>query len=61
MRMSETPPVFLTYMQASVRIGVNKRTLRRMVDEGKFIRPVRLRERPMFRADEVEKWIREKV
>lgn len=52
---------FLSYAQTSHRIGVNKRTLRRMVDERLFIQPIRLRGKPMFKSEEVERWIKEKV
>lgn len=50
-------PVFMTMLQVRTRLGISEMTLRRMIEEGRFPRPVRLsRQRVAWRIADVELW-----
>jgi prophage regulatory protein len=52
-----TAPVFLNMRQARARTGLGEMTLRRMVEQGRFPRPVRLtQQRVAWRTADVEAW-----
>jgi len=55
----QTPPplVAYTFAEVAAMLGVNVRTIRRMVQRGTFLKPVRVGSIPKFMADEVRAYI----
>jgi prophage regulatory protein len=53
----DTAPVFLNMRQVRARTGLGEMTLRRLIEKGRFPRPVRLtRQRVAWRVADVEAW-----
>ena len=57
------PPLrFLRLSEVAARVGLNKRTLQRMVKDESFPKPVRLHERSIgFVEAEVEEWMESRM
>ena len=58
----DTPPAFLNMRQLRAHFGIGEMTFRRMIEQGRFPRPVRLtQQRVAWRAADVAAWAASRV